>query len=198
MGRKNRYKSLTKLTETERLVVKFLKKEGEYGYFINDEGKKFTAHKSHVFGTLEWMSQNSRCAVRKAGLIAVTNKRKVVSNCPEWFTNKTKEAPKAVLGYSDASKVQVISSKHESNRMRLPIGVQYTWFGMTEKVKVGDYVMTYTTSEHNGWHGWVSGVSDESSTCLINGKRCLTREIGYKIMNPLFLRTQNQEQLALN
>ena len=85
------------------------------------------------------------------------------------------------------SDIQVVDSDFESINMGLPIGVQYHWISFTECPKKGDFVMGSRTGNSKGVMGYVDAVDDFMETCVIAGGEYSIMDIGYRIMNPMYI-----------
>lgn len=201
MGRRNRTKNKARNCTTIRL--KFLKRDGDDGLFINEQGEKFRAHKDHILHNLYWLTKNQNAQVKKNHLRHVISQRTVVVNMPAWFVNEAKTEPgdtsilrsQAEMGskkkepeneYLHKGNIKIVSTVAEVDRYKLPIGTQFHIISFQEKPKVGDYVMAMITSKSDAI-GICESVDEDKGTCVVAGKTAKTRDIGYKIVNPDFL-----------
>jgi hypothetical protein len=176
-------------TVSGAVTMKFLKRDGEVGLFMDDDGKKYRVHQAHIYGTLGWMPKGSHVAVKAAYATPVTNKRILVTNCPDWFMNggKPSEDQPEDEPYIYESEGHVVDSDFMSSKLGLPIGTQYHWISLTEFPKVGDFVMGSTSGEARGVLGYVTDLSEFRQECTINGVQYSIYAIGYRILNPMYL-----------
>lgn len=202
----------TETSPTSTRTMEFLKRDSNIGLFMDKDGNKFRVHKKHILATLGWIAKGASISVKTDYAIPVENKRLFVQNCPDWFMDEVDEVEDnpGESTYVDASKmtqslinngqvqpsnkpymfesdIQVVDSDFESINMGLPIGVQYHWISFTECPKKGDFVMGSRTGNSKGVMGYVDAVDDFMETCVIAGGEYSIMDIGYRIMNPMYI-----------
>lgn len=186
MARKSRNKKKNE-KYLELISVTYLKRDGDVGLFKTPDGCKIRVHKEHIFGTLGWITKGSLVGVRMAYAVPVDKKRKIVTNLDDLSIAVVDPAAEDTV---DAKDILVVDCKFEATRMGLPIGTQYSWFCLKTKLERGMYVMMYNTGSYKGLKGYISNLDEKKKVCFIDGSRYLTSQIGYVIVNPLFIHNQ--------
>lgn len=194
------------------VIMKFLKQEGDVGLFIDIQGKqKYWVHKQYIYGTLGWIQRGSTVAVKGEYLNPIKTVRLFVQNCPKNLNAKagvqtnifdeddtvdfdelakkaSKKKKEKTYVYGDS--VNIIAKEDESIYMGLPIGTQYHWLSWGEFPEEGDYVMCSKKTGISGdLFGYVSDVDEVKHTCKVAGVEVSTYDVGYRITNPLYLRS---------
>lgn len=170
--------------------VEFLKRDGDVA-LVRFEGEKFRVHKAHVFATLEWTDKGAIISARKPYLMPIMNERLVITNLPDWYGQKKDDdkQPKSSKTYVYGAEIKVIDSAYESARFGLPIGTQFHFITYAETPAVGHFVTGMRNGMYSNIMGYVEWVDEKNLLCKVNGKMCPTEQIGYRIINPEYLKS---------
>lgn len=192
----NKAVAKTETYPTSTRIMEFLKRDSNIGLFMDKDKNKFRVHKNHIFGTLGWIPKGSKVSVRTSYAIPVKSKRLFVQNCPDEvedspgessYVDAFNEIQPSNKPYMFGSDIQVVDSDFESVSMGLPIGTQYHWISFAECPKKGDFVMGSMSGNSKGVIGYVDVVDDFMDTCVISGEECPISDIGYRIINPMYI-----------
>jgi hypothetical protein len=183
---RNRNKNKKYEFEPGAVPVEFLKRDGDVA-LVRYEGEKFRVHKAHVFATLQWTEKGAIISTRKSYLMPVMNERLVITNIFD-FEEKD-EQPVNNKTYIYGTEIRVIDSAHESSRFGLPIGTQFHFITYAETPAVGEFVAGMRNGTCSNVMGYVEWVDEKNLMCKINGKICPTEQVGYKIVNPEYLKS---------
>lgn len=165
------------------ISMKFLKRCGDVGLFVDGDGDKFRVHKEHIYGTFGWLVKGRYVSVRKEYLNEVKNKRLVVSNpIPE------SKQPEDSEPYTFGHDIKVVASAYDAARLDFPMGTQYHHISYNEAPKKGDFVAGMRTGGHKNLMGEVSYLTKDKDYCVVNGVLVSIYEIGYKIVNVDFFK----------
>lgn len=174
------------LQRSGAVPVEFLKRDGDVA-LVRYEGEKFRVHKAHVFATLQWTEKGAIISARKSYLMPVMNERLVITNTFD-FEEKD-EQPVNNKTYIYGTEIKVINSAYESGLFGLPIGTQFHFITYAETPAVGEFVAGMRNGTCRNVMGYVEWVDEKNLMCKINGKICPTEQIGYKIVNPEYLKS---------
>lgn len=197
MGRKKRNRTRNRnnnqnnsLVAIDWVGVKVLKTDGDVFLVKDNDDNKFRIHKTHVRATSGFVYKGRMIYTVGEYLIPVKNSRLVVSNPP--LIPDIKPDPKNEKGYYIYEyDIQCVASDFDVARFGFPIGTQYHPIAYTETPRVGDYVVGMRTGSYRLVRGVVKEVDAASNLCIVDNYLCPISEIGYRVINPEFLKSFN-------